>query len=193
MDGAKINPTTLTEMTDFGELRISEASTMYDPADHKTKVGTHGKEYVITEDGVVINQVVKWEGAYTLDASYMPMLCAVRGNDKVSDLQITDTYIDNGDYVPYDVGNSGFTTYPNTKKAGVDKVTLLSDKSGLCATVEVLETPDLPGAISFLYNGADTYNKVYFAVCGYGEQHITKKGEKWRVRAKIQTEIGNGG
>lgn len=192
LDGEKVDPAMLTELTVFDELRISEATNMFDPADHTTQVGTHGKEYVITENGIYIDQSVKWMGAYTLDASYMPMLCAIRGNDKVSELQITDTYIDNGDFTPYDVGTAGFTTYPLTKKTGVDRVTLFSDKSGLCATVKVLESPDLPGAISFLYNGADTYNKIYFAVCGYGKTHTTTNGEKWRVRANIQIEIGNG-
>jgi hypothetical protein len=192
LDGAKVDPTTLTELTVFDELRISEVTTMFDPADHTTQVGTHGKEYIITADGIAIEQSVKWLGAYTLDASYMPMLCAIRGSDKVSELQITDTYIDNGDYIPYDVGIGGFTTYPNAKKTGVDRITLFSDKSGLCATVNLLDSPNLPGAVSFLYNGADTYNKIYCAVCGYGEQHNASAGEKWRVRAKIQIEIGNG-
>lgn len=133
-----------------------------------------------------------WRGAYTLDASYMPMLCAIRGNDTVSALQITDTYIDNGNYVPYDVGTGGFTSYPFTKKTGVDRIVLFSDKSGLCATVDILESPNLPGAISFLFNGENTYNKVYHAVCGFGKQHVTANGEKWRVRAKLQFAIGPG-
>lgn len=192
VDGLKINPASMTELTEFKELRISEVSTMYDPADHVTAVATHAKEYVITEGGIALNQVVTWHGAYTLDASYMPMLCAIRGNDTVSTLQITDTYIDNGDYMPYDVGTGGFTSYPFTKKTGVDRITLFSDKSGLCATVNVLESPDLPGAISFLYNGENTYNKIYCAVCGFNKPHITANGEKWRVRAQFQFAIGPG-
>lgn len=192
LDGAKVAPDSISEMTAFDELRICEVTTMYDPADHTSRVGAHGKEYVITEDGVTINQYVEWQGAYTLDASYMPMLCAIRGNDAVSELQITDTYFDNGNYIPYDVGAAGFTTYPNTRKTGVDRITLFSEKSGLCATVNILESPNLPGAVNYLFNGADTYNKVYCAVCGYGKQHTTTSGEKWRVRAKIQIEVSNG-
>ena len=192
LDGRKINPAEVTALTEFKELRISEVSTMYDPADHVTVVATHAKEYVITADGIALNQGVTWHGTYTLGASYMPMLCAIRGNDTVSALQITDTYIDNGDYFPYDVGTGGFTSYPFTKKAGVDRITLFSDKSGLCATVDVLEKTDLPGAISFLYNGANTYNKIYYAVCGFNKQHVTTNGEKWRVRAHFQFAVGPG-
>ena len=192
LDGQKVEASSIVALTAFHELRISEVSNMYDPDNHTTLVGTHAKEYVVTKEGITINQIVTWHGSYTLDASYMPMLCAIRGNDSVSDLQITDTYMDNGNYMPYDVGTGGFTSYPFTKKKDVNRITLLSDKSGLCATVDILESPDLPGSISFLFNGEDTYNKVYCAVCGFGKQHTTAKDEKWRVRAKLQFEVGSG-
>ena len=191
LDGEKIDPTTLTGFTEFDELRINEATAMYDPADHITQVGTHGKEYVVTKDGVELNQSVNWLGEYVLDASYMPMFCAIRGNDSTSTLQITDTYIDDGDFIPYDVSTAGFTGYPRNLKTGVNKMTLLSGKSGLCASVSILETPELPGCGTYLFNG-DAYNKIYCAVCGYNTEHTTSIGEKWRVRAKIQVEVGNG-
>lgn len=191
LDGEKVDPTTLTDLIEFDELRVFEVTAMYDPADHATQVATHGKEYVITKDGVELNQSVNWLGEYGLDASYMPMACAIRGNDTTSAMQITDTYIDDGNFIPYDVSTAGFTGYPRNLKDDVSKITLLSDKSGLCFSVSILETPELTGRGTYLFNGA-AYNKIYCAVCGYEAEHTTSVGEKWRVRAKFQIEVGKG-
>ena len=51
----------------------------------------------------------------------MPMLCVLRGNDAASALQVTDTYVDDGDFRPYDISTGGFTTYPNKLKKEADK------------------------------------------------------------------------
>lgn len=192
LDGKITDVTSLQALTQFDEIRIFEVTTMNDPADHVTQVGEHGKEYVITESGMEINQNVKWLGAYELKASFMPMLCTIRGNDTVSSLQITDTYIDNSDHRQYDVAVGGFTGYPSTYRADVTKFTLFSEKSGLTATLEILESTNKTGAASRLFNGVDTYNKIYHAICGGTENHTTKNGERWRNRCRISFQIAPG-
>lgn len=192
LDGKVVDVTSLTEYTVFDELRIIEVTQMNDPADHTTQVGEHGKEYIVTKDGIEIGQSVKWMGAYELKASFMPMLCAIRGEDAVSDLQITDTYIDNGDFKKYDVSVGGFTGYPAKYKDGVSRFTLLSEKSGVTITLDILESTNKTGAASRIFPNVDTYNKIYYAICGATTNHTTQNGEKWRSRSKIKIEIGNG-
>lgn len=192
IDGKITDVTSLTSMTEFNEIRIFEVTRMNDPADHTTHVGDHGKEYVITASGVELNQSVEWKGAYELRESYMPMLCAIRGNDTVSALQITDTYIDDGNHRMYDVGTGGFTGYPSSYKKDIRKHTLLSEKSGLTATLEIFESPNKTGAGSRLFPNANTYNKIYYAVCGATAHHTTAAGEKWRSRCKFTFQITPG-
>lgn len=191
IDGEKVDITDYTDLTDFDRLTIFETTTLYDPNDSATIVGTHGREYVFSKEGLELSQTVNWSGAYTMDASYMPMICTIRGNDDASELQVTDTYADNGNFNTYDVATSGFTTYPHDNKTDVDRIMLFSDKSGLLITFEILEQTSLLGQNNYLFNGA-AYNKIYNAICGNGTQHTTTNGEKWKSRAKLKFEIGEG-
>ena len=124
----------------------------------------------------------------------MPMVCAIRGNDTVSALQITDTYIDDGNFVSYDVGTGGFTNYPNQLKPDVRKMNLYGEESGVGITVEILEQPEgLNKEGVFLYNGVNTYNKLYCCLCGYGGGANTQdvsNGDKWRVKTLISVNVG---
>jgi len=192
LDGKITDVTTLTSLTEFNEIRILEVTRMNDPADHSTHVGDHGKEYVITDSGVELNQSVEWKGAYDLKASYMPMVCAIRGNDTASDLQITDTYIDNGNFKKYDVSVGGFTGYPANFKTDVSRFTLLSEKSGVTITLDILESTNKTGAASRLFPGVNTYNKIYYAICGATANHTTQNGEKWRSRCRLRIDIAEG-
>lgn len=190
IDGQIVDITEHTTFEPVESFKLVRTSSMYDPSDSETKVGTHGVAYEFTEDGIELLQSIMWDGVYELDASYMPMVCAVRGNDSVSDMQITDTYIDDGNFIPYDVSEAGFTTYPYEKKSDVKKIMLGSAESGVLITYDIVEqTGDLFGQKNFLSNNA-AYNKIYNAICGFGEHHTTVSGEKWRSRAKIKFEVG---
>jgi hypothetical protein len=118
----------------------------------------------------------------------MPMLCAIRGNDSVSTDQITDTYIDDGNFQNYDVATGGFTTYPNQLKKDVQNIHLFGKISGIDIVLDILEQPSgLNGEGTFLFNGVNTYNKIYCCMCGYN--HNTQNvsvGDKWKVKTKIQ-------
>lgn len=113
LDGKVVDVTTITDETEFDLLQIFLVSNMYDPNDHTTLVGVHGREWRFDKTGLLLSQTVEFKENLTLDASYMPMLSVIRGNDTASALQVTDTYLDDGNFMPYDVSGGGFTTYPN--------------------------------------------------------------------------------
>lgn len=189
MDGAPVDVSTLTDYTEFDNLKVVEVTNLYDPNDGTTVVGKHGREYVFTKDGLDLLQSVAWEGSYTLDGSYMPMVCAIRGNDSASAIQITDTYFDDGNFQLYDVSNPNFGGYPRSNKTDVRRMVLYSGVSNICITCDIVSQPELMGRASFLYDG-DAYNKIYNGVCGVTAQHTTQAGEKWQTRAHLKFEIG---
>ena len=189
MDGRPVDVSTLTDYTEFVSLKVVETTTLYDPSDHTTVVGKHGREYAFDNDGIDLLQTVIWSGAYTLDGSYMPMVCAIRGNDSTSATQITDTYFDDGSFELYDVSSPNFGGYPKSNKTDVRRMVLYSDVSNVCITCDIESQTELTGHASFLYDG-DAYNKIYNGVCGVTTQHTTQAGEKWQTRARLTFEVG---
>ena len=181
IDGHNVDLADLADMTYFSSLDLFVVSDMYDPNDSVTVVGQHGKHINFTTEGMTIDQTVTFSEDLTLAASYMPMVCAVRKN---GDDVITGKYIDNGNFISYDVSDSGFTTYPNQKKEGITNIWLYGDTVSI--NTQLLEFPEgLAGTRVWLYNGA-TYNKLYCAVCG--ESNTTQavsSGDKWHLKSKI--------
>ncbi len=195
IDGAPVDITTVTTLTEFDILKCFLVSNMYDPDDHTTLVGVHGREWVFDESGLYIGQTVEFKANLTLGSSYMPMVCALRGNDTASALQVTDTYADDGNYQTYDVSTGGFTTYPNQLKNGIKRVNLWGATSGVNITVDYLVRPEnLRSSGVFLYNAVNTYNKIYDCLCDYGNgaanAENVNNGDKWIVKSKISVNIG---
>ena len=194
VDGQTVDITGYTELTEFNTLQCSLVSDMYDPDDHSTNVGKHGREWKFDASGLELNQSVDFLTNLTLASSFMPMLCAVRGNDTVSTLQVTDTYIDDRNFIPYDIATAGFTNYPNQPKE-VGFIHLLGNDSGLEATVELKEQPKgLKGSGAYVYNGVNTYNKIYCCICGYANSAANLQevsaGDKWIVKSKFNIVVG---
>lgn len=194
VDGKPTDITTLTELTDFETLQCFLVSDLYDPADHTTLVGKHGREWKFDKNGLYIGQTVEFLSDSTLGNSYMPMLCVLRGNDTASALQVTDTYTDDGNYQQYDVSTGGFNTYPNVLKTDVRKINLFGKVSRVRASLQIIEQPEgLNKEGTFLYNGINTYNKIYCCLCGYGGGKNTQNvsnGEKWKVKSQITFDVG---
>ena len=180
LDGVNIkNISSLTNITKFETLRIIETTKLYDPNDKATlttnnqytPIATHGKEYIITKSGIRLKQFVKWLKAETLTASYMTMLPIVRGNDSISSLQITDTFYADDDYILYDVStNAGASGNAWAWRKNCNRCVIWSDKSGVCADVEMLKQPQInnKGARQFKIQDSSLYNKLYWSVCGVG-------------------------
>lgn len=180
IDGNKIKDiSSLTTVTKFETLRIIETTTLYDPNDKATlttnnkfnPIAIHGKEYIITKDGIRLKQFVKWLKNVTLTASYMTMLPIVRGNDSVSDIQITDTFYADDDYILYNVStNVGASGNAWAWRKDCNRCVIYSDKSGVCADVEMIKQPQIinNGARQFKVQDSSAYNKLYWSVCGVG-------------------------
>jgi hypothetical protein len=159
---------------------------MYDPLDEVTHVGNHRKNYTITKDGISLKQKIDWLVSNEATYSYLTMLPIIRGNDDASPTQITDTVFDNVTYDEYDISVSGFVTYPNVKKHGVNQYWLYSDVSGVSASVKCQFINDLPDSVSYV-TGNVLYNKVYFSYCG--ETHNITSGDVWESEAQYILNI----
>lgn len=182
IDGKEIDISTLAALTDFSELRIVENTLLYNPDVSNENVAQHSKEYIFTADGITINQRVKWLLANTLTTCYSCMFPLIRGNDTVSDLQITAAYYDDNDYKTYDVSVGGVSGYPFTWHGGVTRANFWAEESGIFASAEIVKQPPTltGGGMSFLQNTVNQYNKLYFSICGIGATYTTSVNETWR-------------
>lgn len=193
--------TTLIALTEFDELKIIETTDLYDPSDNATlstrgqfsPVAQHGKEYTFTKDGLQLRQFVKWNVAEVLNASYMTMLPIVRGNDSVSQLQITDTFYADDDYILYDVGSLEDTSGNAWAwRKYINHAVIWSDVSGVSAEVVMKKQPQIEnnGARQFKVQSAEAYNKLYWSVCGVGSDlYSTSVGERFVTESTYKLNI----
>lgn len=193
VDGELIDVNTLTDYTEFDELKIRVVSNMFSPADHVTLVGIHGKEWKFADGKAELTQSIQWlvENDTEMTASYMTMFPAIRGNDANSEAQITSKYYDDVNFVVRDCATYGFD---GTLNADTRKATLYSPESGIAVTVEVLEYPDYPNSkFAYISNGENKANKIYYGVCGKGATYGTvSNGTVWKSKSIYKIEIANG-
>lgn len=179
IDGVLIADVSTIIEQPFDVVKIIETTLLYNPNDgatlstreEYTPIGTHGREYTITKDGIRLKQEVTFDTALTLSASYMTMLPIIRGNDTVSALQITDHYYADNNYTVYDVsvGESGSPGYG--WKYDVEQAMIWGNDSGINATVKMLKQPMINNIGARRFQVQDTinaYNKLYWSVCGVG-------------------------
>lgn len=181
IDGKKVDDiTTLTNLTKFEELRIVELTDLYDPNDGATlatkdtftPVAHHGREYIITKDGIRLKQFVLFDVAETMTTSYMTMFPIIRGNDSQWATQITDSYYSDDNYDISDVSTP--TTEANAYKwrSNCKRGVIWSDVSGVSAEVEMLyqKKDNLTSEHYHKVQSSNTYNKFYWTVCCIGNQ-----------------------
>lgn len=190
VDDVKKTLDDLSQITEFKTLRIVEDTQMYDPNDNTTKVATHGKEYTFTADGLTLKQSVNWETRQNIATSYMAMLPIFRGNDNYSALQITDRYYCDADFVEYDVSVPGDNAGFGWKK-DVRSATIYSDKSGVCASMEIVKTPNTVGGGWFMVANVEQYNKLYFTCAGLNGTHVTEVGERWNTETRYNIQVNS--
>lgn len=178
IDGAEVQPSAITNLTDCNEVRVIEKSNLYDPTDETTIVATHGKEYIWTKEGLTINQSVVWQTARSVDPSYMAMFPVTKA---VSDYLCT---------------NDAFTTYAFTdgyvSGSHIDSVLTWSDPVGFLGSFNIprwdIEGNSLTGVGNFLStdNNGEDYNKMYY-VCATGG--TVSQGDRWRTQTKYKLEV----
>ena len=194
LDDVEIDPTTISEMTEFESLKVVCISDMFDPDDHITKVGIHSKawEWKKGTNDVILTQSIQWlfESDTQMTASYMAMFPVIRGNDQISERQITDTFYSDVDPTPVDCSVYGF----NGNIVGdCNKVTIFSRKSGFMGEVENIKYPKLEGFEAHVLNGQNKANKIYFTVTGSGPyKHTVKPNEIWESQTAYRLTLNKG-
>ena len=197
VNGSEVALEDLTALADWERIRICRDSDFYDPLDEVTHVATHRVVYDFDLSGLTVTQEVRWLAEADCGYSYMMMFPVGRDYEG---MQITDTYSDDGDPGEYDVSKAGFTGYPDLWLPGVGQMTLSSGKSGITAVMKRLESPELAGGGYRHCWNAPAYNKLYFTVCGGGDQiQRAVPGDRWCTKhryevtiSKVQEDMTNG-
>lgn len=200
VDGQYISDITSLQGLEFTNCVIKETSLLYNPIDGATletreqftPIGTHGRVYRITADGIRLMQEVTFDTDITLVQSYMTMLPIIRGNDAVSAEQITDHYFANDDYTTYDVSvggsGAGYGWKPNVTMAHI-----WGNTSGVLASVEMMKQPDIENAGGKLFqvqSTIDSYNKLYWSVCGVSNHpYSVTSGERFVTDTMYKIDV----
>ena len=181
VDGRKVNDiSSLTTETKFEELRIVELTDLYDPNDGAnlstkdsfTPVAHHGREYIITKDGIRLKQFVLFDVAETMTTSYMTMFPIIRGNDSQWATQITDSYYSDDNYDISDVSTTTTEANAYNWRFNCKRGVIWSDVSRVSAEVEMLyqKKDNLTSEHYHKVQSSNTYNKFYWTVCCIGNQ-----------------------
>lgn len=170
VDGVLTDPATITSLRTCKELRIVETSNLYDPADNVTVIAKHGKEYVFSANGLIVNQTITWQVAAALVDCYMAMFTPSKA--------VTNTFYTDIDYTQASIPES-----PNVTVAKATKAVIYSEASGFTAEFAIEQYPTgLTGGdvLNVRDNSGGNYNKMYYYVCSAG--HTSSVGEVWRSR-----------
>jgi hypothetical protein len=177
---------------EYTTVQLVHGSTMYHPSDEVTVVGYHRK--TITVDArkrtLTLENHVKWSGSYTMGLSYMAMLPVLR--DLYGPL-VTDTFVDNADYImtdcsttTFDPGDAGDGA--GKQKHGATEYRFWGAELGLYGWLKVLRRdPDLPNSVTYVTNAA-SYNKLYIDYCG--PTYSVTTGDVWRLTTEIMIDCG---
>lgn len=181
VDGKEMTTSMMFDGVQFSELKIVELSTMYDPSDNATlatksnfePVAKHGREYIITNEGIKLNQFIVWLTNVRCDASYMTMFPVIRGNDSIYPTIITDNVYTDDDYEVYDcssITDANTANKPWSWSKNCTRCVIWSDESGVSCDVEMLKQTDIDnsGAKQFKIQNSSEYNKLYWSICGVG-------------------------
>jgi hypothetical protein len=152
------------------------------------KIGVHLKEYTFNKGGLTLKQEVTFTEELTLRRSYLTMLPILRKSEGVTGDQITDTVITNYDNVEYDVSNEDFSI-PEITHTEASKAVISGQRSGITATVNILNKEPSSIPTNFLLSNSEYYNKVYF---GFNQDwHEVKMGEVWEQTTHYQIDTSN--
>ncbi|MBE6630457.1 MAG: hypothetical protein E7624_06375 [Ruminococcaceae bacterium] len=176
IDGKTVEMEALTALTPFRKMEITVASVGFDPNDSATQALRHWKEYVIDENGILLNQKVEWLNDYTLGASYMAMMPPLKS--------LTDTFYTNADPTP----KEAISHYGSV--AGASAAVVYGLESGISFSMSVPRYPSMVGGDRFLLtdNKGGLYNKMYFVICNGA---TVSAGDVWETTTKYT--ITNGG
>ena len=178
LDGKAVSLSDIQANTTFNELRVVVISNLYDPSDETTIAAQHSKEYIFNENGLTINQMVKWLGSYTLTDSYLAMfptakavIDSLRVNNKIDtyDLSQTTPSISSGVNHAYTFGDD-----------------ILCDFNILTWDIDAQSATDI-GGYFISDNGGQNYYKQYYKALSSG---TVANGDIWQTSTFYKIQIG---
>lgn len=194
VDGEEITENGTFDLREFHKAQLIQKLTMYDPLDHETIVGYHTRIDTIDADRrtVTIENRVEFVTSQTIRAGYLFMCPISRSHDSV---QITDTFIDNRDYVLTDCSSMEFDPSDANNgvgktKQGVTEYQFWGAGLDLHGYARVLRrvAPDAYVPNSHISNDA-SYNKIYFGMCSNGD--TVENGTVWLMETEFYLDSGN--
>ncbi len=164
-DETPIDVKTLYEPIPFSSLSFYEESDLYDPSTPATRIAHHGRQYVFSEDGLILKQSLVWGVRAPLERCYMAMFPV---NKEESEFLWTN------------LSARGIDLRRDSEccLSGVRFVAIESKSTGMRATLTLLSCPRSTDGCDLLVsdNGGRPYHKIYYRVCHTGESSI---GERW--------------
>ena len=184
---------------------------------HDDKLINHTKKYVITKDGIDLNQTAEWLKDTKIEVAYLTMFTIMR-QPEVNSPRITDYvklyWCDGEEAAYYDVSNFGHATYLNDNKAlghvagqkfgeyvyspgdittkddgtYVNKAYLWSEAGDIDAYVWTETIRGLHNSMANLTARVFGDNKIYFG-SHIGEN--VKKGDVWEVNNHYDIKVND--
>lgn len=203
VDGHEIGENDTFSKRNFAKIQMYSKFTMYDPNDHTTIVGYHTRIDTINalDRTVTIENKVEFAATLTLNAGYLFMLPIMR---TYLGAQVTDTFIDNQDYIltdcsgqdwdPNDASTHVFS--PDDDHGGVGKVKhdsteykFWGEDYGLNGYARILRRIAPNGVTqSNRISNDNAYNKLYMSVCANGES--VTNGDVWILETELYLDCG---
>ena len=180
IDEAEIADITTLSHKTFSNMSIKVYSEGYDPNDGTTKALEHCKEYIISNDGITLNQTVRWCNDYQLDSrlgSYLAMMPPMKHSNTDENDIITDSYYTNLNETPIKIVESGYSI----KQSEVDTLCVMGIDSGLRFKMSKSNyIPECNNGRNMIVtdNGKkNNYNKMYFV---FAQDDEVSSGDVWR-------------
>lgn len=165
------------------EFRLLTQSDLYDPANHSTLVGKHRKEWIISKTGGFrLRHRVEWLVPLQMDRSFMAMLPIYRKDPPTTGVQVTDRGFNSISGEVYDITDDRSQTLLNVPTAGVKRLCVYGNETGIWAMGEVRNTPELPGSSAWVSTDPN-YNKMYFDFCGLS--YNVAAGDVWECDVQL--------
>lgn len=174
IDNALVQPNTITSLTNCHEIRIIVNSLLYDAATHSILTAYHAKEYIFNNDGITLNQRVKWARNVDLQNSYMAMFPINK--------TLSPNIITNKEYIKRTFAIDGYFNEKGTTKA----ISFDHSSNYIFEITEYdIKGNNLTNVGKFLVsdNGGQNYNKQYFYCTESGS---VNQGEIWKTTTKYK-------
>lgn len=171
VDGAIVDITDFTTITEVESFKVIQTSNLYDPNDGTTVIARHGSEHNFTSKSLEISQSVTWRVAATVVNAYLAMFPPLKS--------LTDNLITNKDYEIVELPQ----VY---EEADITSAILYSDTKKFSSQFDINDYPKGLSTTSNTFlctdNNGNNYNKCYYTTVR-GSSYSVSIGEEWKSNA----------